>query len=90
MCNCIDEMTEKLKEKAPELISTNEIGFKKLISLNLKDLIFSFSGKKIPPFVLNFEAIWEKKSKKGNLTEKKFPIRLTPTHCPLCGESYKS
>lgn len=90
MCKCFEEMTEKLKEKAPELIESREVGFTELISLYPKDLMFSFNGKPIPPFVLHFEATWKKTSKKGNVTERKFPIRLTPSHCPLCGQKYKT
>ena len=88
MCECMKEMEDKLKEKLPELISEKHAGFTKLISVGLKHWVFSLSGKKTPPFLIEFEAKWEKTAKNGNVSEKKFPVSITPIYCPLCGEKY--
>lgn len=88
-CNCIEEMIEELKKEVPAHIQESNMGYQKLISLTKDGFAISFDGSEVTPFYLNFTALWEKKSKKGNITEKKFPVRLKPSHCPLCGVEYK-
>ncbi len=87
-CNCFEEMIEKLKKEVPKHIQESNMGYQRLISLTKDDFVISFDDSPTAPFYLKFTAIWEKKSKKGNITEKKFPVRLKPSHCPLCGEEY--
>ena len=88
-CNCFEEMIEKLKKEIPAHIKNSEMGYQRLISLTKDDLVISFDNSKVTPFYLKFTAVWEKKSKKGNVTEKKYPVRLKPSHCPLCGKPYQ-
>ena len=88
MCNCLEEIKEKLQETVISSIKDKDSGFVELKYFGLKDFVFSLSDKPVPPFMLKFEAEYERKAKTGRVSIKKMPVSLKPTYCPLCGEKY--
>ncbi len=88
MCNCYQEKIERLEKKLPVILKDKDSGFVKLNSLHSTNLVLSMDGSTLPPFFIDLEASYERKSKKGKSSDKKMPVRLTPTHCPFCGEKY--
>jgi hypothetical protein len=88
MCNCFEEKTKELEKKMPEIIKEKDSQFMKLVHFWPRDIIVSFSDSETPPFSLHFEAVYDRKLKNGKIKEKKMPVNLTPSHCPLCGEKY--
>ncbi len=88
MCNCIDEKMKELEVKLPEMLKEKDSGFIEMKSFHMSDYVFSFDGSKAPPFLLKFEARYNRKLKNGNIKSKTMPVSMTPTHCPLCGGKY--
>ena len=84
----MEEKTKELEENIPGILKEKDSRFTKLKSFFMKDIVISFSDKPAPPFLLYFEAVYERKLKNGKIKEETMPVNMTPIHCPLCGKNY--
>lgn len=87
MCNCYQDKIDELEKRLPGILKEKDSGFKELLSIRSTNLIFALEGPQIP-FFIDLEAKYDRENKKGKVTTKKMPIRLTPIHCPFCGNKY--
>lgn len=90
MCDCISEITLRLKTDITEKILKKDEGFIKLESANFAHRILALSGSTVnPPSVaLDFEYEYLRKLKNGKEKIKKDSINMLPSFCPFCGKPY--
>lgn len=90
MCDCVNELTDRLKTKLIEDLKKNDTGFINLESARFAHRIFPFSGSgKNPATVaLNFNYEYLRKLKNDKEKIKKDSTNILPSYCPFCGKPY--
>ncbi|MCK5607800.1 hypothetical protein KAR91_38310 [Candidatus Pacearchaeota archaeon] len=90
MCDCINEYSEKITEKAkPDLEKTT--GFVGIVQSGFVNEIYvdmDSSTTKVP-LLIPFEIEYERRAKSsGNIRTCTKKISFIPSFCPICGEKY--
>ncbi|MBY6897979.1 hypothetical protein [Clostridium botulinum] len=87
MCNCMEELRERLKELPNKMDGWNERNIKEVL---IDNGCILFDVKTNPErFYSPVKIKYEQKNKKGEWKLKKTNVNIQYKYCPLCGKPYE-
>lgn len=90
MCNCANEISEKLVDHVKKEIET-EPGFQKIEASYFSNRVFVIaeSGLTSAPIIIPFKVEYTRKAKtSGKVRTYKKETSIRPSFCPFCGQEY--
>ena len=89
MCNCFDEMLEKVEIMAKEQLADTPM-FDGSLKMEWRNRVFFLDGKKSAPVAMYIDSSYIPLKKNGEpaKSKKKLENGFKMSYCPMCGEKY--